>query len=260
MAWIAAVAGAILSALVTSEATGWTWHLAVWISKKGASRMPPGIRENYEKIFVGELDAMRDRPLSALVVAFRMFRDSRMTASLVTGAPLRSFTVPRRVVDIVVASALLVAMAPLLVAVATAIRFTMGSPVVYRQERIGKGQARFALVKFRTMMDSGFGEPMVPPVGRVLRRLSLDELPQLWNVVKGDMAMVGPRPELAEIADSGSDHDARFDPRPGLAETWPFPPLGIDFFESLLSDQRRNLWLFIGGMLIAALISVYFAF
>ena len=96
---------------------------------------------------------------------------------------------------------------PFLAVSALAIKLDDGGPVFYRQRRVGKDGAEFELVKLRTMevgaehKGAGFavneGDPRITRVGRLLRRLSLDELPQLWNVVRGDMSLIGPRPTLA---------------------------------------------------------------
>jgi lipopolysaccharide/colanic/teichoic acid biosynthesis glycosyltransferase len=96
--------------------------------------------------------------------------------------------------------------APVLGVAALAVKLTSRGPVLYRQTRVGKDGCDFELLKLRTMIvgaesqGAGFavdrGDPRITPVGRVLRRLSLDELPQLWNVVRGDMSVIGPRPTL----------------------------------------------------------------
>jgi lipopolysaccharide/colanic/teichoic acid biosynthesis glycosyltransferase len=104
---------------------------------------------------------------------------------------------------------------------AMAVRFTSPGPVLFRQERVGRGGTTFEVLKFRTMLVGD--NPLVPDdrritrAGRVLRRLSLDELPQLWNVVRGDMAVVGPRPTLAYQVERYDDRQRRrLCVRPGL--------------------------------------------
>jgi len=109
--------------------------------------------------------------------------------------------------DRVVAAGALVALSPALVGIAAAVRLGSPGPVIYRQVRVGQGGAPFRILKFRTMVDgadrvaanvSPTGDPRVTRTGRVLRSWYLDELPQLVNVVRGDMRLVGPRPETPE--------------------------------------------------------------
>jgi exopolysaccharide biosynthesis polyprenyl glycosylphosphotransferase len=111
----------------------------------------------------------------------------------------------KRAFDVVVSSALLVLAAPVLGAIALGIRLSAGAPVLYRQERMGLDGHVFPMLKFRTMVpdaerDTGpvwarRDDPRETRIGSFLRRTSLDELPQLWNVLRGDMSLVGPRPE-----------------------------------------------------------------
>jgi len=113
----------------------------------------------------------------------------------------------KRVFDVALAATALVLLAPALGLIALAIRLTSRGPVVYVQERVGLNAAPFPFFKFRTMVvgaeTSGSGtlclknDPRVTPLGRVLRRFSLDELPQLINVLRGEMSVIGPRPGLA---------------------------------------------------------------
>jgi lipopolysaccharide/colanic/teichoic acid biosynthesis glycosyltransferase len=110
-----------------------------------------------------------------------------------------------RPVEAALAAAGLVASAPLLAVAAAAIAATSGLPVFFRQERVGRGGRPFTLIKLRTMRTSGAGprvtagnDPRITAVGRFLRRTKLDELPELWNVLRGDMSFVGPRPEVAD--------------------------------------------------------------
>jgi len=106
---------------------------------------------------------------------------------------------------------------------ALAIKVTSRGPVLFRQERVGRGGRRFSVVKFRTMLVAPAGNPMVPDpdritsAGRWLRRLSLDELPQLFNVVQGQMSVVGPRPTLAyQVARYDQRQLGRLTVRPGI--------------------------------------------
>lgn len=125
----------------------------------------------------------------------------------------------KRCVDIVLSSVLLVALGPLVFAVMLLLRCTLGPDVIFRQERVGLNGQPFTMLKFRTMRKSRrtiqhtfvgpdrrlthktSDDPRHTRVGMVLRKTSIDELPQLWNVVRGDMSLVGPRPELVEIVD-----------------------------------------------------------
>jgi sugar transferase EpsL len=109
----------------------------------------------------------------------------------------------KRLIDIVIAGTVLLVAAPVMGAVALLIRRRMGSPVIFRQQRPGLNEQPFFLCKFRTMNDARDASGELLPdsqrltaLGRFLRRTSLDELPQLWNVLRGDMSLVGPRPLL----------------------------------------------------------------
>jgi len=116
----------------------------------------------------------------------------------------RATRAAKRALDLAVSSAMLVLLAPLMAAVAIAIAVSDGRPVLYSQERTGRGGLPYRIWKFRTMrrdaerLGAAWAQdedPRVLPVGRVLRRSRLDELPQLWNVLRGEMSLVGPRPE-----------------------------------------------------------------
>lgn len=130
----------------------------------------------------------------------------------------------KRLFDVVVAALLLVALSPFLLATAVLIRMVLGAPVFFVQTRPGLHGRPFRLVKFRTMTDETDSDgrlapdaARLTPVGRSLRALSLDELPQLWNVLRGDMSLVGPRPLLMEYLPRYSKEQARrHATRPGL--------------------------------------------
>jgi lipopolysaccharide/colanic/teichoic acid biosynthesis glycosyltransferase len=118
----------------------------------------------------------------------------------------------------------LVPLAPLVLALGVAVRLTSPGPAFYRAVRVGPGDSRFELLKLRTMRVGGdgpaitaAGDPRVTRLGHVLRRTKLDELPQLWNVVRGEMALVGPRPEDPRYVDQGDPlHREVFSARPGM--------------------------------------------
>lgn len=144
----------------------------------------------------------------------------------------------KRAFDVVAASVMLLLLLPVLGLCAAAVACTSGRPVFFRQERVGRNRQLFRIVKFRTLKpavevpddDAGPTAPKlhselvagrVTPVGNLLRRTSLDELPQLFNVVAGHMSMVGPRPFVSEDCEAlGTEADRRFDVRPGLTGLW----------------------------------------
>ena len=132
-----------------------------------------------------------------------------------------------RAADVTTASALLVLASPVLALAALTIKLEDGGPVLYRQTRVGKDGVDFELLKLRTMevgaetKGAGFavdrGDPRITRVGRVLRRLSFDELPQLWNVVRGEMSVIGPRPTLRYQVERYDERQRRrLDVRPGI--------------------------------------------
>ncbi|MCL6565054.1 MAG: TIGR03013 family PEP-CTERM/XrtA system glycosyltransferase [Acidobacteriia bacterium] len=127
-----------------------------------------------------------------------------------------TFLLVRRLVSILISLALLILVLPLIPLIALAIRFTSPGPVFYRQRRVGQFGRVFYCYKFRTMRAdaeadvgptwAGDNDPRITPVGRFLRKTRLDELPQLWNVLRGDMGFVGPRPERPEFVEKLTAH------------------------------------------------------
>jgi lipopolysaccharide/colanic/teichoic acid biosynthesis glycosyltransferase len=130
----------------------------------------------------------------------------------------------KRLLDIVVSASMLVLLAPFLILLAALVRSRLGSPVLFRQIRPGRDGRPFMMVKFRTMRDArdAAGNPLpdserLTPFGGFLRSTSLDELPELFNVLKGDMSLVGPRPLLMEYLPLYSPEQARrHEVRPGV--------------------------------------------
>jgi sugar transferase EpsL len=138
--------------------------------------------------------------------------------------PARRGLAVKRAIDLIVALVAFVLMAPILIATALAVRIGLGRPVLFRQMRPGLGGRPFALLKFRTMTEArdAAGRPLpddrrLTPLGQLLRRTSLDELPELINVLKGDMSLVGPRPLLMDYLPHYTPEQARrHEVRPGL--------------------------------------------
>lgn len=160
-------------------------------------------------------------------------------ASLPNATRLQLMT--RRILDVMTASVLMVALSPLLLVAALAVRLTSPGPILFRQTRAGKGGREFTLYKFRSMYVEAEEEqhelldynevsgpvfkiredPRLTRVGRLLRRSSIDELPQLWNVVRGDMCLVGPRPPIPDEVEHYTDWERqRLKVKPGITCIW----------------------------------------
>ncbi len=130
----------------------------------------------------------------------------------------------KRLLDIVIASIALILLSPVYFIVARKVKKNLGSPVLFRQVRPGLHGKPFEMIKFRTMKDAvdAKGNPLpdserLTPFGKMLRATSLDEMPELWNVIKGDMSIVGPRPLLMEYLPLYNEEQAkRHDVRPGI--------------------------------------------
>jgi lipopolysaccharide/colanic/teichoic acid biosynthesis glycosyltransferase len=156
--------------------------------------------------------------------------DGVLIASLDLPARKRLYEISKRIFDFGVALALLLLTLPLWAVLVILIRWDSKGPAFFRQERVGRMGRRFDLYKFRTMREEvpRFGlhptaadDPRVTRVGRWLRRTSLDELPQLLNVLKGEMSLVGPRPEMPFIVEHyNARHRQRLRVTPGLTGLW----------------------------------------
>jgi exopolysaccharide biosynthesis polyprenyl glycosylphosphotransferase len=168
--------------------------------------------------------------------------DGRTQLTAYSSSPDGWAVLVKRGLDVTLSLALLLSIAPVLVVIGLLVKLTSRGPVLFRQERIGRNKRRFFIYKFRTMVPNaeklqpaleGLNEaagpvfkirndPRVTPIGRLLRRTSLDELPQLFNVLRGDMSLVGPRP-LPVRDYEGFDQDwqrRRFSVRPGITCLW----------------------------------------
>ena len=138
--------------------------------------------------------------------------------------PHRGYDRVKRIMDVVISLGALIALSPVLLIIALLVRSRLGSPVLFRQVRPGLGARPFEMIKFRTMLDAVGSDGLPLPnyerttsFGSWLRSTSLDELPELWNVLKGEMSLVGPRPLLMEYLPLYSERQSsRHDVKPGL--------------------------------------------
>ncbi len=175
----------------------------------------------------------------------------------------------KRLLDVVLAALLLVVLSPLMLLIALLIRLTSGAPVLYEWRVVGQGGRPFIGYKFRTMvvdadrrkhellnrneMSGGpvfklKDDPRVTPIGKILRKYSLDELPQLWSVLKGDMSLVGPRPPLvSEYAQFEEWQKRKLAVKPGMTCLWQVRGKPNDWHEWLRLDfeyiDHWSLWL-----------------
>ena len=162
----------------------------------------------------------------------------------------------KRAIDVVIAASLLIVTSPIMAAIALCVRQQLGSPVIFHQIRPGRHMSAFTLYKFRTLRHGHRADGSVlsddqrlTRFGRILRRSRLDELPQLWNVLRGDMALIGPRPLLVkDLPETGDDLVARASVRPGVTgwaqvhgghQLTPEQKLSLDLWYA----RNYNLWL-----------------
>lgn len=175
----------------------------------------------------------------------------------------------KRLLDVMLATILLIVLSPLLLLIALAIRFTSGAPILYEWRVVGQGGRPFIGYKFRTMVTNADqlkrelmernemrggpvfkikDDPRVTPIGKILRKYSLDELPQLWSVLKGDMSLVGPRPPLqSEYAQFEEWQKRKLAVKPGMTCLWQVRGKPNDWNEWLRLDfeyiDHWSLWL-----------------
>ncbi len=192
----------------------------------------------------------------------------------------------KRSVDIAISAVLLVLALPVLLLAALFIRLTSAGPVLFRQRRMGRGFQTFEILKLRTMAHAEAGlaytlgpDPRITFVGKFLRRAKLDELPQLWNVLRGDMSLVGPRPVLPELTyEFREEYVFLLRARPGLTDPASLKysqearllercENPMDFFKSVVTPDKirisfeymrgANLWTDLGTMVMTAVICCF---
>ena len=182
---------------------------------------------------------------------------------------LRVYEIFKRIIDIIGAGLGLILLSPIIAIVACAVKFTSKGPIFFSQKRVGKNGELFEMYKFRSMVVNAEelkedleeqnemsgpmfkikDDPRITKVGKFIRKTSIDELPQLWNILKGDMSLVGPRPSLPkEVEQFDNWMFKRLSVRPGLTCYWQVSGRNnIDFEDWMKLDCRyvdeRNLWI-----------------
>lgn len=161
----------------------------------------------------------------------------------------RMHDIVARALDVVISGAALVVLLPVLCIVALLVRLDSPGPIIFSQLRVGRGEQTFTMFKFRTMYHQTCGsgmspshasDPRITKLGRLLRKTSLDELPQLWNVLRGDMALVGPRPEMPFIVQGYTPTQReRLAVRPGLSGIW---QLSVDRCRPIHENVHYDLY------------------
>ena len=235
------------------QAAGWAPrpdHFAAWVRELGLQRVivtgkTPGLGDRAELVSALSaagitVDEVAAEPEALLSTAVLHHLEGLPVVTIRPTSITRGALVFKRTLDLCVATAGLIVLAPLFAYVAIRVKLDSPGPVLFRQLRAGRRGEPFELLKFRTMVDgaeqmrselraNGNGaalfklrdDPRVTPLGAKLRRWSIDELPQLWNVLRGDMSLVGPRPlPLDEAALAEARYAGRTSVRPGLTGPW----------------------------------------
>lgn len=238
---------ALVSGLVGAEIVGWCAPLQRALIRRAAAVLPSQERARYVEEWYAELEALPQAPITRLLWVLSLV--------LKRGALARALGVPRSTVglagaakrgaDLVGSVVALVVLAPLLAAVALAVKMDGEGPVFYRQVRVRADGSTFTMLKFRSMRVDNDGpyegasrrdldlDPRVTHVGQFLRKVSLDELPQLFNVLAGDMSLVGPR---ALTSDQIDEEDRVPGVAPGITGL-----ASVNGFPDLDPQARRQL-------------------
>jgi lipopolysaccharide/colanic/teichoic acid biosynthesis glycosyltransferase len=248
--WMRKATGALAAATRAGDAIGWLRPgetLGALLTDMHPLSFAQAIA--VETRIRGELAAfLGDANFHGFSVRLEVYTSARRRLQPAPSGRLRDTL--KRMLDLAGSATLLTVLSPLLLLVAVAVKLTSRGPVLFRQERVGYGMKPFTMLKYRTMRpDAGSAmhqayvtqfikggtnpaaapgvfkltnDPRVTPIGRLLRKTSLDELPQLWNVVVGDMSLVGPRPPIKYEVDQYEGWHRRrvLDVKPGLTGLW----------------------------------------
>jgi lipopolysaccharide/colanic/teichoic acid biosynthesis glycosyltransferase len=245
-------------------------HIEARIRRELSARLGDAVTRTFSMELLAHVSVGDNKGLSPVQPLIEDISASRRRLNIYEGA--------KRSLDVVLAAALLMILAPVFFAIAAIVKLMSPGPVLFKQVRVGEKAAPFNMLKFRSMhVNSDHGihqafvtnlingserpkdeqkevfkivnDPRVTPIGRVLRKTSLDELPQLWNVLRGDMSLVGPRPPLPyEVEQYKPWHRRRvLDAKPGITGLWQVKGRSRTTFDGMVRlDLRhaksRSLW------------------
>jgi lipopolysaccharide/colanic/teichoic acid biosynthesis glycosyltransferase len=229
------VLGALAAAAIAEEILGWVTPMCRRVLRRGARRLPGEWRARYAEEWEAELLALPGGPVTKLAWTIRTRVGVRALNAALARSRQPRVPLLKEVLDRAGAVAMLVGIAPMVLLLAAAVKLTSRGPTLFRQERVGRAGESFQMLKLRSMYvdadqrlvglpaeeSAGRLDPRVTPLGRFMRRYSLDELPQLLNVLRGDMSLVGPRPPLPREVLLYADDDSRLMlVKPGLTGLW----------------------------------------
>jgi lipopolysaccharide/colanic/teichoic acid biosynthesis glycosyltransferase len=228
MSWLLLLVASATVNLLVAELFDWCPRLAERLIRRAVRRLPSDARDRYLDEWLAELEVVPGRGISKLIWAIQILVRATKVGEEIVGHSRRNYGgvafAVKRVIDWSWAAGCVVLLAPVLLSAALAVRVSSDGPVFFRQRRVGRDGKVFYLYRFRSMcvapgraelgdedvstLEFLLGEDTAPggvegyerrtPVGRFLRRSSLDELPQLFNVLRGEMSLIGPRPECLE--------------------------------------------------------------
>lgn len=250
--WLLMTVGAVLVQLLVTECFDWLPWLSRRILHAASLHVPREHRADYEDAWLAELEVIPGLRFSRLLFCLRVLsRAPALRREIGPGTGLYFSTPAKRLIDLIAASLAVALFLPVFVVISLAIKLTSPGPVFSREERLGFEGTTFDFIRFRTTASlvgsaklaarpSTLRPVGVTGVGQLLRRFSLDELPQFFNVMKGDMSLVGPRALLVEEAKYLEGwHSARCAVRPGISGLWQISTDGRLSFDDMIRLDLR---------------------
>lgn len=230
---------AVCTAIVVAEVNGGLVALARRIIGAATRRLPRD-RDRWREEWLSDLECKSERPLTALLYAMSVYRHAGSMVLALSPCPelSRAARALKRAMDVTIASAAIFVNAPLLVVLALSIKIESPGPVLFRQRRRGSEGRPFDVLKFRTARLAGPEPPRMTRIGRFLYRYSFDEVPKLFNVIRGEMSLIGP-PLGAPEAYAGDQLVAeRPNLKPGMTGPWQLGGLYASVGDMVESERQ----------------------